>query len=297
MAQGLESAASERSLVDLESRVGRKDFVALCDSLGVAERDIRVQPLTGGTFSRTALVTTPDGEWAVRLSTEGLPGGLDSVKESELLMMTADAGLSPSPLNEVPPGYVVTRYLPGARPLTEADTRKPDTGRRIAKRLRELHSIPFELPEFQAAAVARCYVDGVVDAELTEEQRAWCAECLELAASYEQRHGAISLCHNDLVASNILDDGELWFIDFEYAVMADPLLDLAGLAAMNGFAADQCRLLVDNYYGNEDPPFEPRTFADTIRLLRLIAWLWALGNSDRHAAADAFVARMATMLR
>ncbi|MGI9258788.1 MAG: choline/ethanolamine kinase family protein [Gammaproteobacteria bacterium] len=297
MAQGLESATGQRALMDLESRTGRKDFVALCGCLGLAEGDIRARPLSGGIYSRTVLVTSPKGEWAVRLPSDGLLGGIDSAKETDLLSAMADAGLSPSPLDNPPPGYVVTQYLSGARPLAEEDTRDPDTLQRIAKRLRELHSIPFELPRFRATAVARSYVDSLGEADLTGEQRAWCAECLELAASYDQRHSAVVLCHNDLVASNILDDGEIWFIDFEYAVLADPLLDLAGLAAMNGLSADRCRLLADSYYGNEDRPFDPQTFAETIRLLRLIAYLWASANSERNAAADAFVARMATMLR
>ena len=285
-------------MMDLESRIGREDFVALCDCLGLAERDIGARPLSGGIYSRTVLVTSPTGEWVVRLPMDGLLGGLGSERETALLSAMADAGLSPSPLDDAPLGYVVTRYLAGARPLTEEDTRDSGTLQRITKRLRELHSVPFELPEFKAAVAARSYVDSLGEVDLTGEQRAWCAECLELAGTYEQQHGgALTLCHNDLVASNILDDGELWFIDFEYAVRADPLLDLAGLAAMNRFSTDRCGLLVDSYFGDEDPPFGPQTFAKTIRLLRLISYLWALANSERNAPADAFVARMAAMLR
>ena len=297
MAEGLESAAGKCSVVNLESRIGRKDFEALCDCLGLAERELRVRPLSGGLYSRSVLLSAPEGEWAVRLPADGSPGGLDSAEETDLLMAMAEAGVSPSPSPGAPPGYVITKFLPGARPLTEADTHDPDTAQRIVTRLRELHSVPFQLSEFQAAAVARSYVDAVTQLDLTGEQRAWCGECLDLAASYDERHGAVSVCHNDLVASNILDDGELWFIDFEYAVLAEPLLDIAGLAAMNGYVEDQYELLVDRYYGGEEPPFDAQAIEETIRLLRLIAYLWAMGNRDRNVAADAFVARMATMLR
>ncbi len=287
--------------MNLEARIGRRDFNALCDCLALEEQEIRVRPLSGGIYSRTVLISASEGEWAVRLPTEQLPGGLDSAEETELLAISAEAGLSPSPVNGAPRGYVVTGYLPGARALTEADTKDPQTVRRIAKRLRELHSLQFQLPEFHAVAVARSYVDKLDGDGLTVEQRAWCEECLELAVSYDQRFAPATLCHNDLVASNILDDGELWFIDFEYAVLADPFLDLAGLAAMNGYEVDQFRLLFDHYHDGECSPPDPPVAAETIRLLRLIAYLWAVGNrerqSERNAAAETFVARMATMLR
>jgi aminoglycoside phosphotransferase (APT) family kinase protein len=39
------------------------------------------------------------------------------------------------------------------------------------------------------------------------------------------------IVHSDLHAGNIVDDGQLWLLDWEYAQVGDPLCDLAGLIA------------------------------------------------------------------
>ena len=37
--------------------------------------------------------------------------------------------------------------------------------------------------------------------------------------------------HSDLHAGNLVDDGQLWLLDWEYAQVGDPLCDLAALIA------------------------------------------------------------------
>ena len=41
-----------------------------------------------------------------------------------------------------------------------------------------------------------------------------------------------TLCHNDMLPANVLDDGQrMWIVDWEYAGMGHPLFDLAGFSA------------------------------------------------------------------
>ena len=122
---------------------------------------------------------------------------------------------------------------------------------------------------------------------------------LVLAAAYDAESSATTLCHHDLVAENILDDGQLWFIDFEYAVCAEPLLDLASLASMNNFSAAEQDCLLEAYYQGA-PPFTMMRFADTVRLMRLQSYFWALtslGPDRRDHVIERFVENMAAVLR
>ena len=95
---------------------------------------------------------------------------------------------------------------------------------------------------------------------------------LSLARAYDAASTPTTLCHHDLVAENILDDGQLWLIDFEYAVCAEPLLDLASLASMNDFSTAQQDCLLDAYYQGATPPFSTARFTEVIRLLRLLSY-------------------------
>ena len=59
----------------------------------------------------------------------------------------------------------------------------------------------------------------------------------------------IVFCHNDLLSSNILNDGKkLWLIDWEYAGFNSPLFDLGGLASNSEFSNDQENFMLEEYF-------------------------------------------------
>ena len=61
-------------------------------------------------------------------------------------------------------------------------------------------------------------------------------------------------CHNDLLAANIMDDGDrLWFIDYEYAGNNDPCFELGNIWSEADLAPDRLDELVAAYYGDRPP--------------------------------------------
>ena len=295
----------------------------LAGLLGVAAAELQVQPLPGGLSNRGCLLSRGSDRWAVRLplaSDDGndfdtsqasvaIGAGLTLCIEDELrvLEVAGAAGLAPEVLaHDADSGALVTRYLAGAKPLTAEQARSDANIDRIATVVSRLHGLPVPVGvgAFQPTEPARIYTriarsapDSSIDQ--VDELRRWCTEFRQLAETHEAEFSTTVLCHNDLVAANILDDGQLWLVDFEYAVCADPILDLAGLAGLNGFGPTHCNRMLDAYYGPGRAPFDLAQLNQVIRLVRLMAFFWAFAHGGGRPTDDQahFAASLATMLR
>jgi thiamine kinase-like enzyme len=82
-------------------------------------------------------------------------------------------------------------------------------------------------------------------------------------------------CHNDLLAANIIDDGErLWFIDYEYAGNNDPCFELGNIWSEASLPVDRLEHLVGVYFGLHSPAMVAR--ARLFALMSKYGWtLWA----------------------
>ena len=213
----------------------------------VLGRDVAIDEcllLEGSTGRRSYRVAAEGQQYVVRLG-EGLYGvTLGLAAEADLTRAAAADGLAPEVVGTDPAtGTLVTRWLADARVWTEATARSPREIARIAALLRRLHALKVPLPAFEAEHVARHYIAEAhrrepADTEVqrrephdTEVQRRkphdtgnadLARELTMLAAEYDERFPPTVICHNDLVAENILDTGDLKLIDFEYAVLAHP---------------------------------------------------------------------------
>jgi len=262
---------------------------------------IDIEPLSGGLLGRCFRVVSSTIDAAVRF-----PGQHDTrqnaAAELRILEAAAAAGIAPRPVH-VPAefGIVATEYLARARPWSAADARVPGNIVRLSRLLAKLHALAIDLEPLEFSLVARQYLARVAEhGALLPEQLAWRDELLARARAFDAWSRPTVPCHNDLVASNVLDDGNLWLVDFEFAVRGDPILDLASVAAFNDFDSDARAELLAAYYGAVGPPFGAEHFTRTIRLVRLLAYFWSLAEapSDESARAiRAFADELAAVLR
>ncbi len=277
---------------EFRDRLARALANALPEAVS-ADGVIEVEPLAGGVAPRTYLVSRRAERWVVRLASPGLEGALDAGEEAAVAGAAAAAGLAPAVLGcHAAEGTLVTEYRAGARRLTPADMRRPETMTALAELLAALHRLPLRPRRFEPERLAAQYFSAAGGASLPLAERRLGTELERLARDYAVRYPTIALCHNDLVAANVLDEGRLWLVDFEYAVSAAPVLDLAGVAALNGYDDAERWRLVEAYYRGAAAPFTPAELARVVRLVRLIGFFWALA-AERGAADPAPYAHFA----
>jgi thiamine kinase-like enzyme len=107
------------------------------------------------------------------------------------------------------------------------------------------------------------------------------------AAQLDQAVGAIEVVfgHNDLLAANLIDDGQrLWLVDWEYGAFNSPLFDLGGLASNNELSPDLEERLLELYF--DTPPDNLRRRYDAMKCASLLREaMWSM-VSEIHLAID-----------
>ncbi len=212
-----------------------------------------ITPLGGGRTNLNFTVKDGTGTYVVRLGEDIPAHHVMRFNELAASLAANKAGLSPEVVF-ADKGITVIRHIK-SKTLSEADVGRPDYLGRIVALVKRCHiEVPLHLRGpalvFWVFHVIRDYA-ATLEAH-NSRYLAKAAEFLELAKGLEAAIGPVELVfgHNDLMAANILDDGQrLWLIDWDYAGFNSPLFDLGGLASNNGLSAAQENDMLTHYYG------------------------------------------------
>ncbi len=231
----------------------------------------------GGRVNRSYLVRTRLGRFVVRLNDNSdSDPGLDRERELALHTAAAAAGVAPPVLYAAPDGSsLITEYLDGRLWTPHYFSRMRDL-RSLGQRLRSLHAItPPAVARFNPMAVARQYADLILRAEPEEGERIRMLldkGAAALANSGHDRRGA-TIVHGDLHHGNVLTADRVYFIDWEYAQVGDPMLDLACILSYYPRSAPHGALLLEAS-GLADAGATPGMLAELTSVFTLINYLW-----------------------
>jgi thiamine kinase-like enzyme len=226
---------------------------------------------------------TSTGLYVAKRFFSDAPVLLSPAAQFELLSMLARERIGPAPVGfDTEERVLITRFVEAGSPASPDALGRTPLIERMASTLRSLHASRGSAPRFDPARYAGRYLEAAGGPEsLTDHDRTRYEELSHLAAGFEREPAC--LCHNDLVADNVLVGARITLIDFDYAVSAPPILDLANFSEMNGFNADQTMALTSAYYG-EDVPYSADEFASVRRLVQLLAHFWSLASARNGAA-------------
>lgn len=242
-----------------------------------------LRALAGGSVSDSWLVENRGKRVVVRLDTPlARKLGLDRQGELRVLETVAAAGVGADLIWADPAaGVLVTAYIPD--PVwSQKGMLDPAGLEQLAGTLRQLHALPAAVaPVFNPAQAARTYARGIgtTAAVALGEKTARLAS--QLLAPGHRR----SLCHNDLVYSNIIGSDPVRLIDWEYAAVGDPLFDLAVVVRHHQLPATVARGFLRACLGAPDAQTAERfhAFCD---LYHLVSALWYMNVSQQSGHAD-----------
>jgi thiamine kinase-like enzyme len=247
------------------------------------------RPIHGGLTNSNFLVEDGGRRHFVRIGDDIPLHGVLRFHELAATRAAHAAGISPEVLHHEP-GAMVLEFIDG-RSLRPEEIHWPETLERVTELIRRCHhGIPMHLRgptmAFWVFHVIRDY--GYTLREANSRSVSELPRLLECSATLERAVGPISLVfgHNDLLASNLIDDGErLWLIDWDYAGWNSPLFDLGGLASNSELSSSAEDLLLECYF--EQPASDPlrHRFAAMKCASLLRETLWSL-VSERTSALD-----------
>lgn len=237
---------------------------------GWQNRSSTVTPLQHGYNNRSYRVDTANRSYVLRVVDQIDESGMrDNAVECRIQQGAARRGIA-APVEFFSPdsGLLLSEFAKG-RSWQPEDLEVPDNLIRLAGLLKVLHSLPLSGVEYDAGIAARNY-RSLLRPNAAESSLA--ALCVQIAES-TAKTGRRACCHNDLVAENIVDDGTLKLIDFEYARDNDPYFDLASVINWHNLDAEQAELLL-RAYGGVDVDNNRRRLDTQRRTFDAVQWLW-----------------------
>ena len=266
-----------------------KAMALISEVFQVPESEITgIECLKAGMTNRSFLFRVKGKAYICRIPGEGTEKLIDRRAESESYRAIAPLGLAEELIYFNPEnGYKISVYYEDARsadPESEADLRASMAV------LKKLHSAPcrvsqrFDLGERIAFYESLCLEKGEIPfldyAEVREKMN-------RLLSWIHGLHRPETLSHIDPVYANFLFTGEgIRLIDWEYAGMADPLIDFAMATIYAEKDFDYAFRLLD-YYGDTDVPRDKAEQLVTA-YMALGGFLWALWAVYKEALGVSF---------
>lgn len=246
--------------IDSDSSQLQTDTIqVICEALGAQQDEVtNITVLKKGMTNRSFLFSCKDKKYIMRIPGEGTDQLINRRQEAAVYQTIAGRKICDeiayiNPEN----GYKITEYLDGAR---VCDAEKEEDLQKCMKKLREFHGqklrVDHSFDLFGQMEYYESLWEGTPSAYKDYEKTK--AHVLQLKDYIEANAGERVLTHIDAVPDNFLfveENGkeEIRLIDWEYAGMQDPHVDIAMFCIYSLYKKEQVDHLIDLYFeGNCD---------------------------------------------
>jgi len=219
-----------------------------------------VSPLIGGITNQNYRVDIGGEIFVLRIGGKGTHLlGIDRGRESICTSIAAQVGVGAEVIHFLPAEDVlVTRFIVGTG-ITPENAAQQVMLPRIVDSMKRYHTGPDFPGTFSPFDTVRSYYtlaleNGVTFPETLPQVFALMQHIEHTLATSGATY--TRPCHNDLLASNFIDDDHtIRILDWEYAGMGDLFFDLGNFAVNQSLNEEQCKLLLLYYFGEVLPAY------------------------------------------
>jgi thiamine kinase-like enzyme len=220
--------------------------------------EAQVTPLVGGITNQNYRVDIGGDTFVLRIGGKGTHLlGIDRGRESTCTSIAAQVGVGAEVIHFLPgEDALVTRFITGTA-ITPEIAAQQEMLPRIVDSIKRYHAGPDFPGTFSPFDTVRSYhtlalENGVIFPETLPQVFAFMQQIEQALATSVTTY--TKPCHNDLLASNFIDDGHsIRILDWEYAGMGDLFFDLGNFAVNQSLNEEQCNLLLLYYFGEVQP--------------------------------------------
>lgn len=191
-----------------------------------------------------------DGSYAVRVPRSAMAHlEVDRRSECAALEVAAAADLAPRVVICDPvSGILVTHWIEGAT-WTAQRVHQPDAIRGMARALKDLHALPVPggVRSLAPQPLLERYWRIVTGRANPLQSRLASIHARVLARAQQAHRAPRVLCHSDLHHRNLIENGTLRLLDWEYAGVTERSYDLASFSQSNDLTRAEQELLLRAY--------------------------------------------------
>ena len=243
---------------------------------GVPEGEIvNIAPVKAGMTNRSFTFTYGETKYIMRMPGEGTDKLINRRQESDVYQVILPLGLCDNMLFIDPEsGYKIAEYIKDARvcdPLNTADLTI------CMKKLKIFHSLKLQVPHvFDPFERIEFYESIWLKQSAFRDYQDTKDKVMGLRSYVDAAKKEWCLTHIDAVCDNFLilgdGSGEILLIDWEYAGMQDPHMDIAMFAVYAMYGREQIDTLIDIYFEGQ---CAPATRAKIYAYVAICGLLWS----------------------
>ena len=273
----------------------KENFAAdtLMEILRISREDIVEISFAGGLTNTNYYVELKDNKYILRLPGRMTESMISRVNEKRNAQIASDRGFNCTLVycNEKT-GVKLSEYIDNAETLNPRTVKLEENMKLTAEILKRLHTSDIELENKFDPFKETLKYEALCDSPTVKMFEGY-EELREKVFGLKERLRQIGYeqkpCHNDLVAANLVKNGEgrLYLIDWEYSGVNDPMFDVAALFLENDFSSEDEELFFSYYFMGEEVDLTP--YREKILIFKIAQdFLWSLWTVLKESKGDDF---------